>query len=110
MQSAYCGAKHGIHGFFESLRAELTHDKSNVYLSMVQMPAMNTTQFGFVKRYLPNKPKPMGIFMNPKLQPMPQHIMNAKFFMAKLKKHKWVAAAAISVFAIGIAVLINKSE
>ena len=65
LQSAYCGAKHGIHGFFESLRAELIHDKTNVQLSMVQMPAMNTTQFGFVKSYLPNKPKPMGIIYEP---------------------------------------------
>lgn len=66
LQSAYCGAKHAIHGFFESLRAELIHDKSNVQLSMVQMPAMNTTQFGFVKSYLPNKPKPMGTIYEPK--------------------------------------------
>lgn len=65
LQSAYCGAKHGIHGFFESLRAELIHDKSNVQLSMLQMPAMNTTQFGFVKSYLPNKPKPMGTIYEP---------------------------------------------
>lgn len=65
LQSAYCGAKHGIHGFFESLRTELIHDKSNVQLSMVQMPAMNTTQFGFVKSYLPNKPKPMGTIYEP---------------------------------------------
>lgn len=65
LQSAYCGAKHGIHGFFESLRAELIHDKSDIQLSMVQMPAMNTTQFGFVKSYLPNKPKPMGTIYEP---------------------------------------------
>jgi len=65
LQSAYCGAKHGIHGFFESLRAELIHDKSKVQLSMVQMPAMNTTQFGFVKSYLPNRPKPMGTIYDP---------------------------------------------
>ena len=65
LQSAYCGAKHGIHGFFESLRAELIHDRSEVKLSMVQMPAMNTTQFGFVKSYLPNKAKPMGIVYEP---------------------------------------------
>ncbi len=65
LQSAYCGAKHAIHGFFESLRSELIHDKSNVQLSMVQMPAMNTTQFGFVKSYLPNMPKPMGTIFEP---------------------------------------------
>jgi NADP-dependent 3-hydroxy acid dehydrogenase YdfG len=65
LQSAYCGAKHAIHGFFESIRAELLHDNSNIKLCMVQMPAMNTTQFGFVKSYLPNKPKPMGTIYEP---------------------------------------------
>ena len=65
LQSAYCGSKHGIHGFFESLRSELAHDKSPVKVCMVQMPAMNTTQFGFVKSYLPNQPKPMGAIYEP---------------------------------------------
>ncbi len=67
LQSAYCGAKHGIQGFFDSLRAELFHDKSNIDLSMVQLPAMNTTQFGFVKSYLPNKPQPMGTIYQPEV-------------------------------------------
>lgn len=67
LQSAYCGAKHGIHGFFESLRAELIHEQSNIKLSMVQLPAMNTTQFGFVKSYLPNNPRPMGRIYEPEV-------------------------------------------
>ena len=67
LQSAYCGAKHAIHGFFESLRSELIKDKSNVKLSMVQMPAMNTTQFSWVKSYLKNKPKPMGQIFEPEI-------------------------------------------
>ncbi|HTR29726.1 MAG TPA: SDR family oxidoreductase [Puia sp.] len=67
LQSAYCGAKHAIHGFFESVRAELLHDHSNIDLSMVQLPAMNTTQFGFVKSYLPNKPQPMGRIYEPEV-------------------------------------------
>ncbi|MEX0647497.1 MAG: SDR family oxidoreductase [Balneolaceae bacterium] len=67
LQSAYCGAKHGIHGFFESLRSELIHDKSNIRLSMVQLPAMNTTQFELVKSRLPRKPKPMGTIYEPEV-------------------------------------------
>ena len=67
LQSAYCGAKHGINGFFESLRSELIHDQSNIRLSMVQLPAMNTTQFEFVKSRLPNKPKPMGRIYDPEV-------------------------------------------
>lgn len=67
LQSAYCGSKHAIQGFFDSLRAELLHDKSNVRVTMVQLPAMNTTQFKFVKTRLPNKPKPMGKIYQPEV-------------------------------------------
>ena len=65
LQSAYCGAKHGIQGFFDSLRTELMHDKSNINTCMVQLPAMNTTQFGWVLSKLPNKPRPMGTVYEP---------------------------------------------
>ncbi|WP_436778382.1 SDR family oxidoreductase, partial [Yinghuangia sp. YIM S09857] len=47
LQSAYCGAKHAIKGFTESVRCELLHDKSHVRITMVQMPAVNTPQFGW---------------------------------------------------------------
>lgn len=67
LQSAYCGAKHAVHGFFESLRSELINEGSNVKLSMVQLPAMNTTQFGWVKSYLENNPKPMGKIFAPEV-------------------------------------------
>lgn len=67
LQSAYCAAKHAIEGFFDSLRTELMHDKSNINISMVQLPAMNTTQFGFVKSRLPFKPKPMGTIYEPEV-------------------------------------------
>src|SRR3712207_6452931 len=49
LQSAYCGAKHAIQGFTESVRCELIHDKSNVKITMVQLPALNTPQFSWVK-------------------------------------------------------------
>lgn len=67
LQSAYCGAKHGIQGFYDSLRTELMHDKSNIKTSMVQLPAMNTTQFGWVLSRLPNKPRPMGRVYDPEV-------------------------------------------
>jgi short-subunit dehydrogenase len=60
LQSAYCGAKHGIQGFYDSLRTELMHDKSKIKTCMVQLPAMNTTQFGWVLSKLPRKARPMG--------------------------------------------------
>lgn len=67
LQSAYCGAKHAIHGFTDSLRCELIHDKSNVHLTMVQLPAVNTTQFGWVRNHLPNKAKPLGKIFQPEV-------------------------------------------
>lgn len=67
LQSAYCGAKHGIQGFFDSLRTELMHDKSHIKTCMVQLPAMNTTQFGWVLSRLPNKPRPMGKVYDPEV-------------------------------------------
>lgn len=67
LQSAYCGSKHAIEGFFDSFRAELLHDQSNINLSIVHLPAMNTTQFGWVKSRLPNKGKPMGKIYQPEV-------------------------------------------
>jgi short-subunit dehydrogenase len=67
LQSAYCASKHAIEGFFDSLRTELMHDNSNVNISMIQLPAMNTTQFKFVKTRLPNKPRPMGTIYQPEV-------------------------------------------
>ena len=67
LQSAYCGAKHAVQGFYDSLRTELIHDKSNVKISTVELPALNTTQFGFVKSRLPRKPQPMGTIYQPEV-------------------------------------------
>ena len=67
LQSAYCAAKHAIQGFCDSLRCELIHDGSNVRLTMVQMPAMNTPQFGWVKSRLPRKGQPVPPIFQPEV-------------------------------------------
>src|SRR5436853_678126 len=67
LQSAYCGAKHAIQGFTESVRAELIHDKSNVKITMVQLPAVNTPQFGWVKSRLPHKAQPVPPIYQPEV-------------------------------------------
>jgi NAD(P)-dependent dehydrogenase (short-subunit alcohol dehydrogenase family) len=67
LQSAYCAAKHAIVGFTDSLRCELHHDKSNVKLTVVQMPAMNTVQFDWVKSRLPRKPQPVPPIYEPEV-------------------------------------------
>lgn len=67
LQSAYCGAKHAIQGFMDSLRCELLHDRSRVRVTMVQMPALNTPQFSWVKSRLPNKPQPVPPIFQPEV-------------------------------------------
>ena len=61
LQSAYCACKHAINGFTDSLRCELIHDGSNVKITAVQMPAMNTTQFGWVKNRMPDNTQPLSL-------------------------------------------------
>lgn len=67
LQSAYCGAKHGINGFTESLRTELMHDHSDVHVTVVQMPAMNTPQFSWVLSRLPDHPQPVPPIYQPEV-------------------------------------------
>lgn len=67
LQSAYCGAKHAIVGFTESLRTELLHDKSGVRVTMVHMPAMNTPQFDWVRSGLPRRPQPVAPIYQPEV-------------------------------------------
>lgn len=67
LQSAYCGAKHAIVGFTDSLRSELLHDESNVQLSVVLLPALNTPQFTWVKSRLPRKPQPVPPIFQPEI-------------------------------------------
>jgi short-subunit dehydrogenase len=67
LQSAYCAAKHAIAGFTDSLRCELIHDKSGVRVTMVQMPALNTPQFGWVKSRLKHKAQPVPPIFQPEV-------------------------------------------
>jgi len=67
LQAAYCGAKHAIQGFTESLRCELLHDGSQVHVAMVQLPAMNTPQFDWVKSRLPREPQPVPPIYEPEV-------------------------------------------
>jgi NAD(P)-dependent dehydrogenase (short-subunit alcohol dehydrogenase family) len=67
LQSAYCGAKHAIQGFNESVRTELLHDKSGVRVTMVQMPAVNTPQFGWVLSRLGRRAQPVPPIYQPEI-------------------------------------------
>jgi short-subunit dehydrogenase len=67
LQSAYCGSKHGIKGFTESLRTELLAEGSGVHVTMVHLPGLNTTQFGLVRTRLPRTPRPVAPVYQPEV-------------------------------------------
>jgi NAD(P)-dependent dehydrogenase (short-subunit alcohol dehydrogenase family) len=67
LQSAYCGAKHAIQGFTESVRCELAHNRSHVRITMVQLPALNTPQFEVVLSRLPHRAQPVPPIYQPEV-------------------------------------------
>jgi NAD(P)-dependent dehydrogenase (short-subunit alcohol dehydrogenase family) len=67
LQSAYCGSKHAIKGFFESVRSELLHDGSSVRISIVELPALNTPQFDQCRTRLPKQPQPVPPIYQPEV-------------------------------------------
>ncbi|MDT8386604.1 MAG: SDR family oxidoreductase [Thiogranum sp.] len=67
LQAAYCGAKHALRGFTTSLRSELTHDRSNVHVTMVHLPALNTPQFDWGRTHLAQQPQPVPPIFQPEL-------------------------------------------
>jgi NAD(P)-dependent dehydrogenase (short-subunit alcohol dehydrogenase family) len=89
LQSAYCGAKHAINGFTESVRTELMHENSNIHITVVQMPAVNTPQFSWVLSRLPNHPQPVPPIYQPELA------ARAVLFAARHpdRKQYWVGAS-----------------
>ena len=67
LQAPYCAAKHAVQGFHDSLRSELLHDRSNVRVCMVNLPAVNTPQFRWLRSYMPRKAKPFGTIFEPEV-------------------------------------------
>jgi len=91
LQSAYCAAKHAVAGFTDSLRCELVHQKSHVHVTMVQMPALNTPQFGWVKSRLLHKAQPVPPIFQPEVA------ARAIYFAAHAKRREmWVGASTVA--------------
>lgn len=68
LQSAYCGAKHALRGFTDSLRCELLDERSQVGLTMVQLPGLNTPQFSWVRtRGIRRTPRPVPPVYEPEI-------------------------------------------
>ncbi|MCK6529602.1 SDR family oxidoreductase [Myxococcota bacterium] len=87
LQSAYCGAKHAVRGFFESLRTELIHRGSEVHVTMVQLPALNTPQFGWCRTRMPRRPQPVPPIFQPEVA------ADAIHFAARHRRRElWVGA------------------
>jgi NAD(P)-dependent dehydrogenase (short-subunit alcohol dehydrogenase family) len=67
LQAAYCAAKSALRGFTESLRTELLHEGSNVHLTMVELPALNTPQFSWSRAKMPRHPQPVPPIFQPEV-------------------------------------------
>ena len=67
LQSAYSGAKAAVRGFTDSIRVELMHEKSNIHITEVNLPAHNTPQFRWVRSRLPRKSQPVPPIFQPEL-------------------------------------------
>jgi short-subunit dehydrogenase len=90
LQSAYCASKHAIAGFTESLRSELIHDKSNVHVTMVQMPALNTPQFAWVLSRLDRRAQPVPPIYQPEVA------ADAIYFAAHHRRRQlWVGSPTV---------------
>ena len=92
LQSAYCGAKHAVNGFTSSIRTELMHEGSNVHVTVVQMPAVNTPQFSWVLSRLPKHPQPVPPIYQPEVA------ARAVVFAAEHPRRKqyWVGASTVA--------------
>jgi hypothetical protein len=67
LQSPYCGAKHGMKGFWESVRTELKHQGADIHMPMVQLPGMNTPQFDHCRSKMDKKPMPVPPIYEPEV-------------------------------------------
>lgn len=92
LQSAYCACKHAINGFTDSLRCELYHDGSNVRLTAVHMPAMNTTQFYWVKNRMPKMTQPVPPIFEPEVA---AQVVVAAGLAAKPRREYWVGMSTV---------------
>jgi hypothetical protein len=93
LQSAYCACKHAINGFTDSLRCELYHDRSHVKITAVHMPAMNTTQFDWVKNRLPNNPQPVPPIFEPEVA---AKVVAAAGLAKSPRREYWVGSPTVA--------------
>lgn len=88
LQSAYCGAKHALQGFLDSIRPELEHRGSKVQVTMVQLPAINTPQFDWARAHIRGRPRPVGKIYQPEVA-----ARAIRFAASAGRKEVWVGSA-----------------
>ncbi len=95
LQSAYCGAKHAIVGFTDSIRSELIHEGSKVRMSVVHLPAVNTPQFNWALNKLPKRPQPLPPIYQPEV------VADAVHYVAEhpKKRELWLGWSAVQAIA-----------
>jgi short-subunit dehydrogenase len=90
LQAAYCGSKFAVRGFTDSLRTELLHEKSGVWVTMVQLPAVNTPQFNWCRTRLPDHPQPVPPIYQPEVP------AEAVYYAAHHRRREiWVGFGAV---------------
>jgi NAD(P)-dependent dehydrogenase (short-subunit alcohol dehydrogenase family) len=104
LQSAYCAAKHAIRGFTDSLRCELIHDKSNVKITMVQMPALNTPQFTWTKSRMPRHAQPVPPIYQPEVA------ADAVVWAAHHYRREWFVGGSTVTVIVGNKFLANYGD
>jgi NADP-dependent 3-hydroxy acid dehydrogenase YdfG len=92
LQSAYCGAKHAIRGFTDSLRTELIHERSRIRLTIMELPAVNTPQFDWARTRMPRQPRPVAPVVEP-------DVIARAVFQAVLRPRReyWIGWSTIKV-------------
>jgi len=96
LQSAYCGAKHAINGFTSALRCELLHEGSRVAITVVQMPAVNTPQFSWVRSRLPRHPQPVPPIYQPEVAARAVAVAAAH----PRRREYWVGASTVATITV----------
>jgi len=99
LQAPYCGAKFALRGFTDSLRSELIHAGSQVRLTMVQLPAVNTPQFNWARNRMPRRPRPVAPVFAP--EAIAEHIRRAAM---TAPRELWVGAPAVKAIVGSMAV------
>src|SRR5215212_2986914 len=92
LQSAYCGSKHAIRGFTDSLRSELIHERSGIRVTVMELPAVNTPQFDWARTRMPRQPRPLAPVVQPEV------IARAVFdAVHNPRREYWVGSSTLKV-------------